>query len=44
MHPQAIPEVKSIILNSDTKKIRKAVNKILKCGDKIMRENLIKNL
>ncbi len=44
MHPQAIPEVKSIILNSDTKKIRKAVNKILKCGDRIMRENLIKNL
>jgi phosphotransferase system enzyme I (PtsI) len=44
MHPQAIPEVKSIILNSDTKKIRKAINKVLKCGNRITRENLIKNL
>jgi len=44
MHPQAIPAVKSIILNSDTKKIRKAINKVLKCDNRITRENLIRNL
>ena len=44
MHPQAIPEVKNIILNSNTIKIRKAINKILKCNDRIDRENLIRNL
>ena len=44
MHPQAIPEVKSIILNSDTKMIRKTINKVLKCDNRIIRENLIRNL
>ena len=44
MHPQVIPEVKSIILNSDTNKIRKAINKVLKCDNRIDRENLIRNL
>jgi phosphotransferase system enzyme I (PtsI) len=44
MHPQAIPEVKNIILDSNTTKIRKAINKILKCNDRIDRENLIRNL
>ena len=44
MHPKVIPEVKSIILNSDTNKIRKAINKVLKCDNRIDRENLIRNL
>ena len=44
MHPQAIPEVKNIILNSDTEMIKKSVNKILKCHNRITRENLINNL
>jgi len=44
MHPQAIPEVKNIILNSDIGKIRKAINKVLKCDNRIVREGLIRNL
>ncbi len=44
MHPQAIPEVKNIILRSDTEKIAKAIHKVLKCDDKATRESLIKNL
>jgi phosphotransferase system enzyme I (PtsI) len=44
MHPQAIPEVKNVILNSNVQKTRKAINKILKCDKRITRENLIRNL
>ena len=44
MHPQAIPEVKNIILNSDTEKIKKTIAKVLKCDDRSTRESLIKNL
>lgn len=44
MHPQAIPEVKNIILRSDTEKIAKSIHKVLKCDDKATRESLIKNL
>ncbi len=44
MHPQAIPEVKNIILNSNINKIKRKINTILKCNDRLLRENLIRNL
>tara|TARA_B100000902_G_scaffold327129_1_gene322537 strand:- start:740 stop:1483 length:744 start_codon:yes stop_codon:yes gene_type:complete len=44
MHPQAMPEVKSIIIKSDTTKIRRKVNAILKCNDILIRKKLIKSL
>jgi phosphotransferase system enzyme I (PtsI) len=44
MHPQAIPEVKDIILNSNINKIKRKVNAILKSNDKFLREKLISNL
>jgi phosphotransferase system enzyme I (PtsI) len=44
MHPQAIPEVKNIILNSHINKIKRKVNAILKSNDRLQRQNLISNL
>ena len=44
MHPQAIPEVKDIILNSNISKIKRKVNAILKSNDRFQREKLIRNL
>ena len=44
MHPQAIPEVKDIILNSNINKIKRKVNAILKSNDRFLREKLISNL
>ena len=44
MHPQAMPEVKSIIINSDTIKIKRKINAILKCNDTSSRNKLIKSL
>ena len=44
MHPQAMPEVKSIILKSDTTKIKRKINSILKCDDILKRKELIKSL
>ena len=44
MHPQAIPEVKDIILNSNINKIKRKVNAILKTNDRFLREKLISNL
>ena len=44
MHPQAIPEVKDIILNSNVDKIKRKVNAILKSNDRFEREQLIRNL
>ena len=44
MHPQAMPEVKSIIINSDTIKIKRKINAILKCNDASSRKKLIKSL
>ena len=44
MHPQAIPEVKDIILNSNINKIKRKVNAILKSNDRSLREKLISNL
>jgi phosphotransferase system enzyme I (PtsI) len=44
MHPQAIPEVKDIILSSNINKIKRKVNAILKSNDRFLREKLISNL
>jgi len=44
MHPQAMPEVKSIILNSDTLKIKRKISPILKCNNILHRKELIKCL
>ena len=44
MHPQAMPEVKSIIINSDTIKIKRKINATLKCNDTSNRKKLIKSL
>ena len=44
MHPQAIPEVKNIILDSNINKIKRKINAILKSNDRFQREKLISNL
>ena len=44
MHPQAIPEVKNIILNSHINKIKRKVNAILRSNDRLQRQKLIDNL
>jgi len=44
MHPQAIPEVKHIILNSNINKIKRKINAILKSNDRLQREKLIRSL
>ena len=44
MHPQAIPEVKDIIVNSNINKIKRKVNAILKSSDRSKREKLIRAL
>ena len=44
MHPQAIPEVKNIILNSNINKIKRKINAILKSNDRLQREKLIRGL
>jgi phosphotransferase system enzyme I (PtsI) len=44
MHPQAIPEVKDIILNANINKIKRKINAILKSNDRVQREKLIRNL
>ena len=44
MHPQAIPEVKNIILNSHINKIKRKVNAILKSNNRLQRQKLISNL
>lgn len=44
MHPRAIPEIKRIILNSDTQKIKLKINKILNTFDSLKRNQLISSL
>ena len=44
MHPQAVPEVKSIILKSDISKIKRKINAVLKCDDISQRKKLIELL
>jgi phosphotransferase system enzyme I (PtsI) len=44
MHPQAIPEVKNIILNSHINKIKRKINAILRSNDRLQRQKLIDNL
>jgi phosphotransferase system enzyme I (PtsI) len=44
MHPQAIPEVKNIILNSHINKIKRKVNAILRSNNRLQRQKLISDL
>ena len=44
MHPQAIPEVKNIILNSHINKIKRKISTILRSNDRLQRQKLIDNL
>ena len=44
MHPQAIPEIKNIIAQTDVTKIKSKVNAILKCNDFHLRSQLIESL
>ena len=44
MHPQAIPEIKNLIMQSDTKALKIKINAILKCNDYQKRLHLIESL
>ena len=44
MHPQAIPEIKNIITQTDVTKIKSKVKAILKCNDFDLRSQLIESL
>ena len=44
MHPQAMPEVKDIIIKSDISRIKRKISAILKCNDISKRKELIKSL
>jgi phosphotransferase system enzyme I (PtsI) len=44
MHPQAIPEIKNIILNSRINKIKRKINAILRSNNRLQRQKLITNL
>ena len=44
MHPQAIPEIKSIIMQTNAKKLKTKVNSILKCHNQVKRLELIEAL
>ncbi len=44
MHPQAIPEIKSIIMDANVGLLRRKINSILKCSNYDQRINLIESL
>ena len=44
MHPQVIPEIKNIIMNTNVRMLRKKTNAILKCSDYNKRMRLIETL
>ena len=44
MHPQAIPEIKNLIMQTNTKALRTKINAILKCNDYQKRLQLIESL
>ena len=44
MHPQAIPEIKNLIMQTDTKALKTKINAILKCNDYQKRLQLIEAL
>ena len=44
MHPQAIPEIKNIIMNANVKEIKKKISTILSCNDYLTRRELVENL
>jgi len=44
MHPQAIPEIKNIIMNANIKEIKKKISAILGCNDYQARRQLVEDL
>ena len=44
MHPQAIPEIKNIIMNANVKEIKKKISTILGCNDYLTRRELVESL
>ena len=44
MHPQAIPEIKNLIMQTNTKALKTKINAILKCNDYQKRLHLIESL
>ena len=44
MHPQAIPEIKNIIMNANIKEIKKKISAILGCNDYLARRQLVEDL
>jgi phosphotransferase system enzyme I (PtsI) len=44
MHPQAIPEIKNIIMNANVKEIKKKISTVLSCNDYLARRELVENL
>ena len=44
MHPQAIPEIKNLIMQTNTKALKTKINAILKCNDYQKRLQLIESL
>ena len=44
MHPQAIPEIKNIIMNANIKDIKKKISAILGCNDYQARRQLVEDL
>ena len=44
MHPQAIPEIKKIIMETDTKALKTKINTILRCNDYNKRLKIIQSL
>ncbi len=41
MHPSALPEIKNIILETNTAKIEKITNKIMNCDDLVQKNKLL---
>ena len=44
MHPSALPEIKDIILNTDTSNLEKITNKIINCDDLEQKNKLLNYL
>ena len=44
MHPQAIPEIKNIIMSANVKEIKKKISTILGCNDYLTRRQLVEDL
>ncbi len=44
MHPQAIPEIKNIIMNANVSEIKRKISTILSCNDYLARSGLVEDL